>query len=80
MKERHLCLATLSAVLADGARRLAAEKNFPRAMRALALAEVLHHAAENNRTDKRLALIEAKFLGRAERRSRMLLSKKEKET
>lgn len=79
MSSRNLCLRTLSNDLANNARRLAADKNFPRAMRSLALAEVLFHAAENNQVDKRLALIDAKFLGRAERRARKFLSQQEEE-
>ncbi len=69
---RHLCLSTLSAAIADTARRLAAEGNIHRAMRALALAEAAHHAAGGDHVGKRLALADAKFFGRAERRGRMV--------
>jgi hypothetical protein len=71
MTQRSFCLSVLSAAIADNARRLAAEGNIPRAMRALALSEALHHAAGGDHVGKRLALADAKFLGRAERRGRM---------
>lgn len=72
MIERHFCLSALSVAIADNARRLAAEGNTARAMRALALAEALHHAAGGDKVGKRLALAEAKFLRRAEQRGRMV--------
>ena len=71
---RSFCLSALSVALADNARRLAAEGNTTRSMRALALAEALHHAAGGDYTGKRLALADAKFFGRAERRGRMVPS------
>ena len=72
MINRHFCLSALSVAIADSARRLAAEGNTTRAMRALALAEALHHAAGGDYTGRRLALADAKFFGRAERRGRMV--------
>jgi len=72
MKTRALCLLALSTAIADNARRLAAEGNTARAMRALALSEALHHAAGGDHVGKRLALADAKFLRRAEQRNRMV--------
>lgn len=72
MTERSFSLAALSVAIADNARRLAAQGNTARAMRALALAEALHHAAGGDKVGKRLALAEAKFLRRAEQRGRMV--------
>jgi hypothetical protein len=71
MTARLFCLSALSVAIADNARRLAVEGNIHRAMRALALAEALHHEAGGDKVGKRLALAEAKVLRRAERRSQM---------
>ncbi|CAB4169658.1 hypothetical protein UFOVP1302_56 [uncultured Caudovirales phage] len=70
MNMRSISLLILSAKISDKAKSLAADGNTLRAMWALALSEALHHSADGNSVDKRLALVEAKFLGRAERISR----------
>jgi hypothetical protein len=72
MIERSICLSALSTAMADNARRLAVAGNISRAMRSLALAEALHHAAGGDDVGKRLALADAKFFRRAERRGRAI--------
>ncbi len=70
MRDKQLCLFLTSTKLADYARQAASEGKNQRAMRALALAEAKHHAAGGDYVGKRLALADAKFLGRAERMGR----------
>jgi len=72
MGDYQLCLFLMSTKLTDYARQSAAIGNNRRAMRALALAEAKHNASLGDRVGKRLALADAKFLRRAERRGRMV--------
>lgn len=63
-------LSRLSIALSENARRLAEQGKLERAMRSLALADALHHAAGGDEVGKKLALQDAKSLRKAERREK----------
>lgn len=70
MIDRAFRFARYSMMLTHHARTLAAQGKTNRAMRALALAEALHHAAGGDEVGKKLALKDAKSLREAERREK----------
>lgn len=70
MIERAFMLSRLSIALSENARRLAEQGKLERAMRSLALADALHHAAGGDEVGKKLALQDAKSLRKAERREK----------
>ena len=63
-------MSRLSIALSENARRLAEQGKLERAMRSLALADALHHAAGGDEVGKKLALQDAKSLRKAERREK----------
>lgn len=65
MATRAFRLSALSAALEIRARELASDGQQLQAMRALALADALHHAAGGDKVGKRLAMSDAKHLKRA---------------
>jgi hypothetical protein len=68
--ERVFMLARLSVALSENARRLAEQGELNRAMRSLALADALQHAAGGDKVGKKLALQDAKTHRKAERREK----------
>ena len=65
MVSRAFRLSMISAALEIRARELASDGEQLKAMRALALADALHHAAGGDDIGKRIALSDAKHLKRA---------------